>query len=172
MAVEIGFTNELTNSQFAPLAVLCAHYQQNNFLAPLVEVTIPMQKRDFSSAEKLTQMMLSILSGCETLSEVNGRLKSEVGLTEVMGWENFADQSSLSCTLDVLTPQNIEQLRRSTTAIWRENSRVTSMIGALACGWTIINLAYPVVHSPKKAKRAISAVKEHHGTPISTNEHH
>ncbi len=123
MAVEIGFTDELTNTQYAPLAVLCAHYQQHNRFAPLSEVTIPMSKRDFNSADKLLQIVLSILGGCATLSEMNNRLKSEAGLATVMGWERFADQSSLSRTLDALTEQNIEQLRRSTTTIWRSNSR-------------------------------------------------
>ncbi len=123
MVVEIGFTDELTNTQYAPLAVLCAHYQQHNRFAPLTEVTIPMPKRDFSSADKLLQMVLSILGGCETLSEVNNRLRPEVGLAAVLGWEHFADQSSLSRTLDALTEQNIAQLRQSTTTIWRTNSQ-------------------------------------------------
>jgi hypothetical protein len=67
---------------------------------------------------------VSILAGCETLSEVNLRLKSEPGLSAVWGWERFADQSSLSRTLDALTLMNIEQLRRSTTAIWWTHSQI------------------------------------------------
>ena len=78
-----------------------------------------MRKRDFPSADKLIQVLLSILTGCQTLSEVNGRLKPELGLASVWGWERFADQSSLSRTLDALTLKNIEQLRGSTTLIWR-----------------------------------------------------
>jgi hypothetical protein len=124
MTIEIGFTEELTNSQYAPLAALCAHYQQNHVLEPLAGVKIPMRERDFDSAGKLIQILLSILTGCVTLSEVNSRLKPELGLATVWGWDRFADQSSLSRTLDALTLKNIEQLRASTTTIWRTGSQI------------------------------------------------
>jgi hypothetical protein len=118
MTIEIGFTDELTNTQYAPLAVLSALYQRNSVLDPLGQVQIPMKIRDFSPADKLNQVFLSILAGCETLSEVTTKLKPERGLAAVWGWERFADQSSLSRTLDVLTLKQIDQLRQSTTTIW------------------------------------------------------
>ena len=124
MTIEIGFTDELTNSQYAPLAALCAHYQQNHVLKPLADVEIPMRKREFNSMEKLIQVLLSILAGCMTLSEINSRLRPEVRLASVWGWHRFADQSSLSRTLDALTQNNIEQLRISTTTIWRNGSQI------------------------------------------------
>jgi hypothetical protein len=123
MTVEIGFTEELTNSQYAPLAALSAYYQQKNLLEPLARTEISMRKRDFTSADKLIQVLLSILTGCQTLSEVNSRLKPELGLACVWGFERFADQSSLSRTLDALTLKHIEQLRGSTTRIWRTRSQ-------------------------------------------------
>jgi hypothetical protein len=124
MTFEIGFTEELTNTQFAPLAALCALYQHNHALEPLATVGIPMRMRDFSSASKLVQVLLSILTGCETLSEVNFRLKPETGLAAVWNWERFADQSSLSRTLDALTLKNIDELRSSTSLIRQAHSRV------------------------------------------------
>ena len=124
MTIEIGYTEELTNSQYAPLAALCAHYQRNHMLEPLAEVEIPMRERDFASLDKLIQILLSILTGCVTLSEVNSRLKPELGLATVWGWDRIADQSSLSRTLDALTLKNIEQLRAGTTTIWRTGSQI------------------------------------------------
>lgn len=124
MTIEIGFTEELTNSQYAPLAALCARYQQNHVLEPLAGVEIPMRERDFDSVDKLIQILLSILTGCVTLSEVNSRLKPELGLATVWGWDRIADQSSLSRTLDALTLKNIEQLRTGTTTIWRAGSQI------------------------------------------------
>ncbi len=122
MAIEIGLTDELSNSQYAPLAALSAYYQQQQVLAPLAEVQVAMQTRDYSPADKLRQVLLSILAGCETLAEVNSRLSGEAGLAACWGWAHFADQSSLSRTLDRLTLMNIEQLRQATTAIWRSHS--------------------------------------------------
>jgi len=125
MTIEIGFTKELTNSQFAPLAALCAYYQQKHLFESLSGVEIPMRERDFCAADKLIQVAMSILAGCETLSEVNNRLKPERGLATVWGWERFADQSSLSRTLDALTLKNIEQRRQSTARVWKTYGRVS-----------------------------------------------
>jgi hypothetical protein len=124
MTVEIGFTRELTNTQYAPLAVLLAHYQQHQVLEPLNRVQIPMKKRDFRPASKLIQVLLSILAGCETLSQTNLKLKPERGLAAIWNWDRIADQSNLSRTLDALTLTNIEQLRQSTTTIWRRYSQM------------------------------------------------
>ena len=124
MTIEIGLTNGSTNTQFAPLAALSAHYQQNHTLDPLQRVLIPTKKRTFSIKGKLIQILLSILAGRETLSEINLRLKSEPGLASIWGWERFADQSSLSRTLDALTLMNIDQLRQNITAIWWANSQI------------------------------------------------
>lgn len=122
MTIEFGLTNELVNTQYAPLAALSAHYQQNLTLKPLKEVRIPVKKRDFSPSDKLIQVLLSILAGCETLFEVNVRLKPEVGLAKVWQWDRFADQSCLSRTLDALTLKQIDQLREAVTLIRRSHS--------------------------------------------------
>jgi hypothetical protein len=124
MKIEIGFTYELTNTRFAPLAVLSALYQQQNWLGPLQQVKIPMRNRYFEPSSKLIQVLLSILAGCETLSEVNPSLQQEKGLAAIWGWDHFADQSSLSRTLDALTLKNIDSLRASIDQIWQPISQV------------------------------------------------
>lgn len=124
MNIEFGFTEERINTQFAPLAVLSALYQENHVLEPLAQVEIPMKTRDFSPTDKLKQVLLSILAGCETLSEVNPRLKSEASLAAIWGWPRIADQSNLSRMLDALTLKQNDQLRQNTTAIWRARSQV------------------------------------------------
>lgn len=124
MTIEIGLTKELSNTQYAPLAVICAHYQQHHLLEPFKKVQIPIRERDFSPSDKLIQVLLSILAGCETLSEVNTRLKSEIGLATIWNWSGWADQSTLSRTLDALTLMNLDQLGQSITTIWYPGSQV------------------------------------------------
>jgi hypothetical protein len=124
MNLEIGFTRELSNTQFAPLAVLSALYQSTNWLQPLQQVQIPMRQRYYSSSSKLIQIFLSILAGCETLSLVNSLLKHELLLANLWGWDHFADQSSLSRTLDQLTLKQIEVLRSASLQIWKPISQV------------------------------------------------
>ena len=125
MTVEIGFTNELVNTQYASLVAIFAHYQQNQVLQPLEQVANMSKKRDFSPASKLHQLLLSILTGCKTLSEVNPKLKHELFLAKALGWPRIADQSNLSRLLDGLTKKQIEQLRTATTQIWRSQSMTT-----------------------------------------------
>ena len=124
MAIEFGFTDELVNTQFAPLAALCAHYQGKKVFQPLEQVEMLGKIRDFDPISKVIQILLSLLAGCDTLSEVNYKLKPEVGLAQACGWARFADQSNLSRLLDQLTLKQLEQLRSATTQVWRAHSRV------------------------------------------------
>jgi hypothetical protein len=84
MDIKIGFTDELTNTSYAPLAVLFALYQHNFLFQPLETVQIPMRKRDFEPHEKLIQVLLSIMAGCETLSEFNPKLKHEQVFAKIL----------------------------------------------------------------------------------------
>ena len=104
--------------------MLLALYQDQKQLDPLQQVLLPMRNRYFEPAEKLSQILISILAGCETLSEVNTTLKQEKNLASVLGSDHFADQSSLSRTLDELTLKNIDELRASTAQIWKSQSQV------------------------------------------------
>lgn len=124
MTFEFGQTNELTNTQYAPLAGLLAYYQQKQVLQPLQQVLVSIKSCDFTPQDKLQQVLVSILAGCETLSVVNQKLKSELPLARVVGWSRCADQSGLSRTLDALTLMNIEQLRQASSAIWHSHSQV------------------------------------------------
>ena len=120
MAIRIALTDEYCNTQYAPLAVLSAHYQQKQVLEPLKIVTTSQKKRDFQAFDKLCQVLLSILSGCETLTEVNTKLQSEVGLAQIWTMKRIAEQSTLSRSLDALSLKQIEELRLAVTQIWRE----------------------------------------------------
>ena len=122
MNIKFDLTDGPFNTQYAPLAALLAHYQQKQVLAPLEKVTLPMKTRDFSPVSKLKQILVSILAGCETLTAFNRELDGEADLAAIWGGERFADQSTLSRTLDALTLMNIEQLRTATTEIWRSIS--------------------------------------------------
>ena len=124
MTIEFGLTTDLSNTHYAPLAVLLAHYQQNQTLKPLAQVDIRMKTHDFTPFDKLGQVFVSILAGCQTLFEVNSRLKHESCLAQAAGWPRFADQSTLSRVLDGLTLMNIEQLQHSVRDIWLSESQI------------------------------------------------
>ena len=172
MKLEIDFTPELINTRFAPLAVLSAHDQDQKLLKPLQKVQIPMRNRYFEPADKLIQVLLSILAGCETLSEVTTTLKPEKKLAAVWGWDHFPDQPSLSRTLDVLTQKQIDELRTQSTQIWKSRSCV------MVRDWRkYLWLDYDLTALPC-GSQAESALKGYFGekkrlwTPISPSECH
>jgi hypothetical protein len=110
MTLTFGLTKKFVNTQFAPIAALSAYYQVYQVLKPLESVTIPMKIIDFSPTDKLIQVWLSILTGCEYLSVVNTRLRPERQLAQVWRTGSFAHQATLSETLDGLTLTNLTQL--------------------------------------------------------------
>ena len=118
MTIQFGLTSEKFNTQYAPLGLLLALYKQKQVLAPLENVTTTAKIINFSLVDKLQQILVSILAGCDTISEVNTKLKGDP-LTQSGGWTRFADQSTLSLALDSLTLMNIEQLRTASRQIWQ-----------------------------------------------------
>lgn len=118
MQIDFRLTKESFNTQYAPLGLLLALYKQKQVLNPLENVKTKTKIIKFSTADKLEQVFVSILAGCDTLSEVNIKLKGDP-LAHAGGWGEFADQSTLSLALDSLTLMNIEQLRVVTGQIWQ-----------------------------------------------------
>ena len=122
MTIEISLTPEASNTQYAPLALLLAHYTREKRLEPLKQAAIPIKTVHFTPASKLQQVLVSVLAGCETLSEVNSKLKPEPYLAQTAQWSRFADQSTLSATLDGLTQMNLRQLAETVHEISWANS--------------------------------------------------
>ena len=110
MSLQFGLTPELTNTQFAPVAALSAHYEAQNVLRSLQLVTSEAKQSDFTPANKLTQVVLSILTGCEFISVVNTKLRPEQELAQLYRIDRFADQSTLSRALNGLTQMNLVEL--------------------------------------------------------------
>lgn len=123
MTLQFGKTDELTNTQFAPLAALLTYYEAHNVFEPFQSVTSTAKDGGFTLADKLEQVVLSILSGCRYISEVNTKLRPERKLAQVKRIEQFAEQSTLSITLNELSQMNIEQLRASVRQISDRCSR-------------------------------------------------
>ncbi|MBX3057896.1 MAG: hypothetical protein KF770_15630 [Anaerolineae bacterium] len=124
MNMKFGFTDETFNTQYAPLGVLLALYQQKQVLKPLENVTTTAKIVHFSLTDKLAQVLVSILSGCDTISEVNTKLRGDIPLAKAGGWKCFADQSTLSLALDSLSQMNLEQLREATTQMTQRYGQV------------------------------------------------
>ena len=145
MKLQFGLTQELTNTQYAPLAALLAYYEAEKALEPLQSVTSAAKSGDFTLAQKLEQTVISILAGCEYISVVNTKLRPERKLAQVKRITCFADQSTLSRGLDDLTQMNLSQLETAVRQIcdrcsqirhhdWRAFLELDFDLSALPCG--------------------------------------
>lgn len=120
---QFGLTDELTNTQFAPVAALAAYYQAENVLKPLQLVTSGSDQDNFSLANKLTQLILSIVTGCEYVSTVNTTLRPERKMGQLYRNEGFVEQSTLSKALNGLTQMNLAELEQAVRQISDRCSR-------------------------------------------------
>lgn len=145
MTLHFGLTNELTNTQYAPLAALAAYYEAENVLAPLQSVTSAGKTGDFELFEKLIQIIMSVMAGCEYISMVNTKLRPERKLAQLNRIDRFADQSTLSRALNALTQMNLTELTAAVGAIsdrcsqtqqhdWRGLLELDFDLSALPCG--------------------------------------
>jgi hypothetical protein len=168
MALELGLTKRSTDTKFAPLVALSHHYQQEGLLKPLEAVAIPIKTRDFSPVSKLEQVLLSILCGCEHLSAFNTQVKPERLFAQVWHLPSFADQATLSRTLDELTLTNLTQLSGAVHAIWRERSAtfVHDWRGFLWLDFDLSGL--PCGPQAEASQKGYFSEKKRHRTPIST----
>lgn len=116
MFIKFGKTAKLFNTQFAPILALIAYYQTQNVLEPLQSVI----EKDKNTLE---QVVLSILTGCKTISEVNTKLRPERRFAQVKRIDSFAEQSTLSRGLDRLSQMNLTDLEAIVRQISHRCSR-------------------------------------------------
>lgn len=122
MKLEFGKTDELMNTQRAPLGALIAYYDAQKVFEPLELVKSRAKTGGYDVSGKLYQLILSILSDCEYISEVNTKLRPERKLAQVKRIDQFAEQSTLSLALNGLSQTNIDELRSAMRKIGDKSS--------------------------------------------------
>ena len=123
MSLKFKLANKSVNTQFGPVAALLAYYQGQQLLEPLKNVVPDVKKSDFPLDSQLTQILLSMLTSCEYLSQVNTRLRPERKLAQVYRIDQFAHASTLSRSLDRLSLANLAELEQAIQVICLPGSR-------------------------------------------------
>jgi hypothetical protein len=112
-------------TSFTPLGVLGYCLSRSDFLAPVwSELTLPVKQVEYPVKAKLLDIIVSILAGCRAISQVNSRLRPDLALAQAWGRESFAEQSTLSRTLDAFGEVHLAQLRQGNEALFRRESGV------------------------------------------------
>lgn len=110
---------------YAPLGVLGYCLTRSNFLEPVwAQVELPIKTVDHKPGEKLQDILVSILTGCRSIAQVNTRLRPDLALACAWGRQQFAEQSVLARTLDAFESQQVAQLRQGCDALLRQEGQV------------------------------------------------
>jgi hypothetical protein len=116
-----------TTKHFSPRASLAAlglRLRRLRLLEAIAaHVNTPHKTVRHAPAEKLYDAFLAILSGAHGLSEINTRLRSGPALQRSFGRRTCAEYSLVQDTLDACTAENVEELRRVVTSLFRAHSR-------------------------------------------------
>lgn len=120
----LGLSEMKNNTQFAPLAVLGYRLRERDFLAPLREqVQLPQKTVFYTPYDKLLTCLVSILSGCQAIAQIDRRIRPDQALAKAWGLEQFAQQSTVAETLDSFTATNLAQLRSALSTIYLREGR-------------------------------------------------
>lgn len=125
MPVSISLRDMPDETSFAPLGVLGYCLTRTRFLEPVwAELELSLKTVDHSPQAKLQDILVSILSGCRAIVQVNTRLRPDLALARAWGRDRFAEQSTLNRTLDAFTTIEVLQLRHGSEALFRRESQV------------------------------------------------
>jgi hypothetical protein len=116
-----------TTRHFSPRASLAALglrlRRLGLFEALAAHVHVPQKTVRHTPTEKLYDAFVAILAGAHGLSEINTRLRADPTLQRAFGRRTCAEYSLVQDTLDACTAENVEELRRVVTSLFREHAR-------------------------------------------------
>ena len=100
-------------SSAASLAGLVAHLASRGIFDALREgVHIKQKTVKDSPQDKVQDILLALLCGCQSLVQLNTKLRQEPGLQQAAGRRRVAEQSVAQQTLDAATEQNVAELQQ------------------------------------------------------------
>jgi len=82
------------------------------------KVLIPQKKKDYHPTDKLIFSVLSIMSGCSVIFDINRIFRVDRALLRAFGYRKCADQSVIQDTLNAAEEQNVTQLESALKEMW------------------------------------------------------
>ncbi len=125
MPVEIVLEKCNGQCSFVPLAVVGYCLTRRKVLLPVwTGLDLKMKEYEHAVTAKLQDVLVAVMADCSSLGQVNTRLRPEQALA--MAWQRpgFAEQSTLSRTLDALQETHIAQLRAGHLQLTQQHTQV------------------------------------------------
>jgi hypothetical protein len=125
MSVQIALEPLKERCAFAPLAVVGYCLTRRAVLQPLwAPLQLDLKVYDHTVIDKLQDVLVAILAGCRSLAQLNTRVRPEQVLATAWRRTAFAEQSTLSRTLEALQDAHIAQLRAGHLALLQQHSQL------------------------------------------------
>ncbi len=116
-------------SNNASLCALADVIKDKNVLQPIHnKVNIKQKKILYSPTDKLVFLTLGIMSGIQSVYDINYKLRVDRALLEAFGYKKCADQSVIQETLNAVTEENIKQMESALDEIFKQNNLSMSLI--------------------------------------------
>lgn len=125
MSVQICLEKVSNQCSYVPLAVVGYCLTKTGFLQSVWDnLQIEMKVYHHTPTEKLQDVLVAIMAGCQSLAQVNIRLRPERALAQAWQRQAFAEQSTLSRLLDSLENEHVDQLRAANTSLLKRHSQL------------------------------------------------
>lgn len=123
MNIRVGLCHRADNCAFVPLAAVGYCLTREDFFGPLAEINLPMKTIAHTPQQKLQDLLVSILAGCQCLSQIDTKLRPERALARAWRREQFAAQSTIADTVNAFTAETVAQLRAALLQLYRRHGR-------------------------------------------------
>lgn len=159
MAAIVRLTEMREETGYAPLGVLGYCLTRTDFLSPVwTSLALGLKTVDHSPQAKLLDLLVSILAGCRGIVQVNTRLRPDKVLARAWGREQFAEQSTLTRTLDAFDTAAVGQLRQGSEALFRRESLTLRHDFDQAWLWLDIDLSpLPISRQAESSTKGLQA---------------
>ena len=147
----------------APLCALGKVLRARSVFQPLHEgVNIRQKTVVYRPTDKLVFVVLWMLSGAETVCEINTKVRPDRALLEAFGYQRCADASVIRQTLDAATEATVLELETVLASMSRQHSVVASGVSRFQTGASIdIDLsALPIGKRSEGAKKGYISKKQ------------
>ena len=115
-------------SNYASLCALAPVIADKKVFEPIhTNVNISQKKLLYSPTDKLVFLTLGIMSGTQTVYDINQTVRVDQALLKAFGYKKCADQSVIQETLNATTQENIQQMETALKSIWDQNNLTTSL---------------------------------------------
>lgn len=119
-----SITTSQHSSPAASLAAIGVQIHKLDLFAPISQTVHIAQKTvKYTPSDKLYDAFITILAGAHGIVEINTRLRADLPLQRAFGRSGCAEQSVVQQTLDRATPQNVTEMERALTTIYRQHSQ-------------------------------------------------